>query len=110
MSRYGSDADIDRSEVERYLSWAVDRVSLTLHTGEPANCGGAGHTESTPSKHLTIAKGFLKDAVDAEILTGNPFQKVKEDRAGRKVSPHESLCMGGEQRNGRQSARPASPR
>ena len=34
MSRYGSDTDIDRSEVERYLSWCVDRVPLTLHTGE----------------------------------------------------------------------------
>ena len=32
--RYGSDTDIDRSEVERYLSWCVDRVPLTLHTGE----------------------------------------------------------------------------
>lgn len=42
--------------------------------------GGAGHTASTPSKHLTIAKGFLNEAVDAEILVGNPFQKVKGDR------------------------------
>ena len=32
--RHGSNADIDRSEVERYLSWCVDRVPLTLHTGE----------------------------------------------------------------------------
>ncbi len=34
ISRCGSDTDIDRSEVERYLSWCVDRVPLTLHTGE----------------------------------------------------------------------------
>ena len=49
-----------------------------LHS--PVDCGGAGHTASTPSKHLTIAKGFLNEAVDAEILAGNPFHKVKGDR------------------------------
>ena len=32
--RSGIDTDIDRSEVERYLNWTVDRVPLTLHTGE----------------------------------------------------------------------------
>ena len=32
---YSDNTDIDRSEVERYLSWAVDRIPLTLHTGEP---------------------------------------------------------------------------
>jgi phage/plasmid-like protein (TIGR03299 family) len=27
-------ADVDREDVERYLSWSVDRVPMTLHTGE----------------------------------------------------------------------------
>lgn len=49
-----------------------------LHS--PVDCGGAGHTASTPSKHLTIVKQFLNEAVDAEILPGNPFHKVKGDR------------------------------
>jgi phage/plasmid-like protein (TIGR03299 family) len=35
LSRLGTDSDIERSEVERYLSWCVDRVPLTLQTGEP---------------------------------------------------------------------------
>ena len=48
--------------------------------GSPVEHGGAGHTASTPTKHLNIAKGFLNEAVDAEILVANPFQKVQGDR------------------------------
>jgi integrase len=50
----------------------------------PVEHGGAGHTASTPTKHLNIAKGFLNEAVDAEILAGNPFQKVQGDRTVNK--------------------------
>ena len=57
----------DGSNFLRWLSTSVD-------------LGGAGHTASTPSKHLTIAKGFLNEAVDAEILLANPFQKIHGDR------------------------------
>jgi integrase len=53
-----------------FLRWLSTSVGL----------GGAGHSASTPGKHLTIAKGFLNEAVNAEILTANPFQKVKADR------------------------------
>jgi integrase len=58
----------DGNDYLRWLSSAVEH-------------GGAGHSASTPSKHLTIAKGFLNEAVDAEILIANPFQKVKADRS-----------------------------
>ena len=53
-----------------YLRWLSSPVELS----------GAGLTASTPTKHLTIAKGFLNEAVDAEILIANPFQKVQGDR------------------------------
>ena len=79
-----------RQTAEKIKLFFGDRLirSLTAKDGSnflrwlntPADCGGAGHTASTPSKHLTIAKGFLNEAVDAEILAGNPFQKIKEDR------------------------------
>ena len=58
----------DGNDYLRWLSSAVEH-------------GGAGHSASTPSKHLNIAKGFLNEAVDAEILVANPFQKVKADRS-----------------------------
>jgi integrase len=57
----------DGSNFLRWLSTSVD-------------LGGAGHTASTPGKHLTIAKGFLNEAVDAEIMAANPFQKIHGDR------------------------------
>jgi integrase len=57
----------DGSNFLRWLSTSVD-------------LGGAGHSASTPGKHLTIAKGFLNEAVDAEILSANPFQKIHCDR------------------------------
>ena len=60
---------------------AKDGADFLRWLNTPADCGGAGHTSSTPSKHLTIAKGFLNEAVDAEILAGNPFQKIKGDRS-----------------------------
>ncbi|HQX54130.1 MAG TPA: phage integrase SAM-like domain-containing protein, partial [Planctomycetaceae bacterium] len=59
---------------------AKDGSDFLRWLNSPVEHGGAGHTASTPSKHLTIAKGFLNEAVDAEILAGNPFQKVKGDR------------------------------
>ena len=79
-----------RQTAEKIKLFFGDRLirSLTAKDGSnflrwlntPADCGGAGHTASTPSKHLTIAKVFLNEAVDAEILAGNPFQKVTGDR------------------------------
>ena len=59
---------------------AKDGSDFLRWLNSPVEHGGAGHTASTPSKHLTIAKGFLNEAVDAEILAGNPFHKVKGDR------------------------------
>ena len=59
---------------------AKDGSDFLRWLSSPSEHGGAGHTASTPSKHLTIAKGFLNEAVDAEILPGNPFQKIKGDR------------------------------
>ena len=51
ISRYDSDTDIDRSEVERYLSWCVDRVPLTLHTGEAVKTHVANvRSDSRPRK------------------------------------------------------------
>jgi phage/plasmid-like protein (TIGR03299 family) len=32
--RNGDDSNLDRYEVERYLNWSVDRIPLTLQTGE----------------------------------------------------------------------------
>ncbi|MFO1002249.1 MAG: tyrosine-type recombinase/integrase, partial [Planctomycetaceae bacterium] len=57
----------DGSNFLRWLSTSVDLA-------------GAGLSASTPGKHLTIAKGFLNEAVDAEILSANPFQKIHGDR------------------------------
>jgi integrase len=53
-----------------FLRWLSTSVDL----------GGAGLSASTPGKHLTIAKGFLNEAVDAEILSANPFQRIHGDR------------------------------
>lgn len=63
---------------------AKDGSDFLRWLNSPVEHGGAGHTASTPSKHLTIAKGFLNEAVDAEILPGNPFSKVKGDRTVNK--------------------------
>ncbi len=60
---------------------AKDGGDFLRWLSSPVDCGGAGHTASTPSKHLTIVKQFLNEAVDAEILAGNPFQKIKGDRS-----------------------------
>lgn len=46
----------------------------------PVEHGGAGLTASTPGKYITIAKGFLNEAVDAEILLANPFHRIIVDR------------------------------
>ena len=80
-----------RQTAEKIKLFFGDRLirSLTTKDGNdflrwlntPSDCGGAGHTASTPSKHLTIVKQFLNEAVDAEILAGNPFQKIKGDRS-----------------------------
>lgn len=53
----------------------------------PKDQGGAGHKGETPSKHLGHVRGFLNEAVDAEIIAVNPFRKVTAQRtpqAGRK--------------------------
>ena len=42
--------------------------------------GGAGHKGETPSKHLGHVRGFLNEAVDAEIIQSNPFRSVKAKR------------------------------
>ncbi len=63
-------------------------TSLTVKDGSdflrwlvtPAELGGAGHQASSAGKHLAFARGFLNEAVDAGILTTNPFQRVKSDR------------------------------
>ena len=59
---------------------AKDGSNFIRWLGTSVDLGGAGHTASTPGKHLTIAKGFLNEAVDAEILSANPFQKIHGDR------------------------------
>jgi integrase len=79
-----------RQSAEKIRLFFGDRMIRSLTTKDGSNflrwlstsvdLGGAGHSASTPSKHLTIAKGFLNEAVDAEILSTNPFQKVKADR------------------------------
>ncbi len=46
----------------------------------PKALGGAGHKASAAGKHLSFARGFLNEAVDAEIIAANPFRKVKADR------------------------------
>lgn len=53
----------------------------------PKAKGGAGHKGETPSKHLGHVRTFLNEAVDANIISTNPFRKVKASRtpqAGRK--------------------------
>ncbi len=42
--------------------------------------GGAGLSASTPSKHFEIAKGILREAVDAGILPSNPFQRLRGEK------------------------------
>ena len=42
--------------------------------------GGAGLSASTPAKHLDIAKGILREAVDAGILPLNPFQRLRSEK------------------------------
>ena len=46
----------------------------------PKDKGGAGHKGETPSKHLGHIRGFLNEAVDAEIIQSNPFRSVKAKR------------------------------
>ncbi len=69
--------------------------SLTVKDGKdflrwlrtPKDEGGAGHKGETPSKHLGHVRGFLNEAVDAEVITVNPFRKVTAKRtpqSGRK--------------------------
>ena len=60
---------------------AKDGNDFLRWLNSPVTLGGAGHTASTPGKHVTFAKGFLNEAVDAEILVANPFDKVKIDRS-----------------------------
>ncbi len=55
---YGCNADIDRSEVERYLSWAVDRVPLTLHTGQPVNSHVANVRSDSRQVIGVVTAGF----------------------------------------------------
>lgn len=59
---------------------AKDGSNFIRWLGTSVDLGGAGLSASTPGKHLTIAKGFLNEAVDAEILAANPFQKIHGDR------------------------------
>ena len=59
---------------------AKDGNDFLRWLNSPVKLGGAGHTGSTPGKYITIAKGFLNEAVDAEILAANPFHKIIADR------------------------------
>lgn len=62
--------------------------SLTVKDGKdflrwlktPKELGGAGHKGETPSKHLGHVRGFLNEAVDAEIISINPFNRVRARR------------------------------
>ncbi len=79
--------------------------SLTVKDGKdflrwlktPKEQGGAGHKGETPSKHLGHVRGFLNEAVDAQIIPANPFRKVTANRtpqAGRKkVIPTEDVLQ-----------------
>lgn len=66
--------------------------SLTVKDGKdflrwlktPKDQGGAGHKGETPSKHLGHVRGFLNEAVDAEVIASNPFRKVKANRTPQK--------------------------
>jgi integrase len=79
-----------RQTAEKIRLFFGDRMIRSLTTKDGSNflrwlstsvdLGGAGLSASTPGKHLTIAKGFLNEAVDAEILSANPFQKIHGDR------------------------------
>lgn len=76
---FGSKAigDLTAKDGKDFLRW--------LKT--PKSEGGAGHLGETPSKHLGHVRGFLAEAVDAEIIAVNPFRSVKAKRTpqqGRK--------------------------
>lgn len=66
--------------------------SLTVKDGKdflrwlrtPKEQGGAGHKGETPSKHLGHVRGFLSEAVNAEIIPANPFRQVKAKRTPRR--------------------------
>jgi site-specific recombinase XerD len=68
---YRSVQSLTTKDGTAFLRWLCAPVAL----------GGAGHTGSTPGKHLNFARGFLNDAVDGEILSVNPFSRVRVARA-----------------------------
>ncbi|HQX50057.1 MAG TPA: DUF932 domain-containing protein [Planctomycetaceae bacterium] len=55
---YGDHSDIDRAEVERYLSWSVDRIPLTLHTGEPVKTHVANVRSDSRQVIGVVTAGF----------------------------------------------------
>ena len=46
----------------------------------PGEKGGAGYGGASPGKHMAVTKAFLKEAVDAGIISVNPFGSIKIDR------------------------------
>ena len=46
----------------------------------PAEKGGAGYGSASAGKHMAITKAFLKEAVDAAIISTNPFGSIKIER------------------------------
>lgn len=56
--RNGQDRDVDRADVERYLNWAVDRVPLTLSTGEPVTTHVANVRSDSRQVVGVVTTGF----------------------------------------------------
>ncbi len=78
LGRSGGDTDIDRSEVERYLSWWVDRVPITLQTGEPVKTHVANVRSDSRQVIGIVTKGFQtiqnKELIDLADAVRNDQQ------------------------------------
>ena len=63
----------------------ADGMAFLRYMKTDKESGGAGLGQASTGKYMGFTKQFLNEAVDSEIIPGNPFNKVKTPRRTNKA-------------------------